>query len=175
MKIEIKSLETTVAEMKEKFEKAVGVVIADYRGLNVSEVTVLRKKLRESNVEYRVVKNTLSSLAAKEAKIEGLDPLLEGPTAYAFGFDDPVAPAKILAEFAKSHKNLELKGGLLNGEVISIDKVKALAELPGKDELLAKLMGSMNAPVTNFARLLGAPIRNFAYALEALRASRAEA
>lgn len=167
--------EATVSEMKEKFSKAVGVVLADYRGLNVGEVTALRKKLRESNVEYRVVKNTLSALAAKEAKIDGLDPMLEGPTAYAFGYEDPVAPAKILAEFAKSHKNLELKGGLLNGEVISLDKVKALADLPGKNELLARVIGSMNAPVTNFARLLGAPIRNLGYALEALRASRAEA
>lgn len=167
--------EATVSEMKEKFSRAAGVVLADYRGLNVGEVTVLRKKLRESNVEYRVVKNTLSALAAKEAKIDGMDSMLEGPTAYAFGYEDPVAPAKILAEFAKTHKNLELKGGLLNGEVLSLDKVKALADLPGREELLARAIGSMSAPMTNFARLLGAPIRNLGYALEALRASRAEA
>ena len=167
--------EATVSEMREKFTRAVGVVLADYRGLNVGEVTDLRKKLRDSNVEYRVVKNTLSALAAKEAKIEGMDSMLEGPTAYAFGYQDPVAPAKILAEFAKTHKNLELKGGLLNGEVISLEKVKALADLPGREELLARVVGSMSAPMTSFARVLSAPIRNLGYALEALRASRAEA
>lgn len=167
--------EAVVEEMRGKFSKAAAVVLADYRGLNVGEVTELRKKLRESGVEYRVVKNTLSAMAAKSADISGLDPFLEGPTAFAFGYKDPVAAAKVLHEFAKNHKNLKIKGGLLNGEVIAAAKVKALADLPSREELLARVVGSMAAPMTTFARLLGAPVRNLGYAFEGLRKARTEA
>lgn len=167
--------EAVVEEMQSKLTKAVTVVLADYRGLNVGEVTELRKKLRDNGVEYRVVKNTLSSMAAKKANINGLDQFLTGPTALAFGYNDPVAVAKVLSEFAKTHKSLEIKGGLLNGEVIAASKVKALAALPSREELLARVAGSMAAPMTTFARLLGAPVRNLGYAIEGLRKARAEA
>lgn len=167
--------EAVVAEVQGKFARAAGVVFADYRGLNVAEVTELRKKLRESGVEYRVVKNTLSSLAARQAEISGLDAILSGPTALAFGYQDPVAPAKVLAEFAKTHKNLEIKGGLLNGAVIGSNAVEALAELPSREQLLSRALGSMTSPMVTFARLLNAPVQNLAYAVEALRKSRTEA
>lgn len=161
--------EATVNEVLQKLQKSQSVVLADYRGLNVQEVTELRKKLREAGVEYRVIKNTLTSRAAKEAKIEGLDQYLSGPTALAFGYQDPVSPAKILAAFAKDHKNLELKGGILEGKVIPNTAVKALADLPSREALLTQIAGLFQAPMRGLVTVLSGPLRNCAYALEAVR------
>jgi large subunit ribosomal protein L10 len=151
------------------------VILADYRGLNVMEVTELRKKLREAGVEYRVVKNTLTSRAAKAANIDGLDQFLSGPTALAFGIDDVVAPAKILADFAKDHKKLELKGGVLEGKVIDLDAVKQLANLPSREVLLGQLAGMLQAPMRGLVTVLSGPLRNLTYAVEAVRKQKAEA
>lgn len=161
--------EAVVAEVVEKLGASQGVVLTDYRGLNVAEVTELRSKLREAGVEFKVLKNTLTRRAANEVGIEGLDPYLEGPTAIAFGVNDPVSPAKILAEFAKAHKNLEIKAGILEGKVIDIEGVKALADLPSREELLAKALAGMQSPLYGFAGVLQANLRNLVYVLNAIK------
>lgn len=148
--------EAKVQEIKSKLEKAQAVILADYQGLNVEEDTELRKKLREAGVEYKVYKNTLAILALKEIGIEGLDEFLKGPVSMAISYDDPTAPARVLNDFAKDHKKLELKAGLVQGEVYDLDKVKKLAAIPSKEVLLAKLLGSFKAPLSNLAYLLNA-------------------
>ena len=161
-----------VEAIKESLKNAQGSVLTDYRGLTVSEMNELRKKLREADVEFRVVKNTLTWRAAQQLDLENLQPYLEGPTAIAFGHTDPVAPAKIISEFAKSHKALEIKAGILEGKVIPLEKVKALADLPSKEQLLGQVASAMQAPISGLVNVLQAPIRNLAYAVDALRAQR---
>lgn len=148
--------EVKVAEIREKMEKAQAIVLAKYQGLTVEEDTMLRKKLREEGVEYKVYKNTLSILAAKELGHEGIVEYLEGPISIAFGYDDPTAPARVLNDFAKGVKKLELKAAVVQGEVYDADKVKQLAAIPPKEVLLAKLLGSFKAPLSNLAYLLNA-------------------
>lgn len=145
-----------VEEIKEKLQKSQSVILASYQGLTVEEDTQLRKSLREAGVEYKVYKNTLVILAAKELGIEGLDEHLQGPISIAIGYDDVTAPARILNDFAKTHKKLELKAGLVQGEIYDADKVKQLANIPSKDILIAKLLGSIKSPLSNFAYLLSA-------------------
>ena len=163
-----------VNEVYEKLTKAQSVVLVDFRGLTVQEATELRKKLREAGVELRVTKNTLTRLAAEKADLKDLHAYLEGPTALAFGYEDPVSPAKILSDFAKDHKKLELKGGVLEGKVIDQAMVAALAELPTRDVLLGQLVGLMQAPIRNLAYVLSAPIRNTVYVLDAVRQKKGE-
>jgi len=166
--------EAIVNEVYEKLTKSQSVVLVDFRGLTVGEATELRKKLREAGVELRVLKNTLTRFAAEKANLGDLNAYLQGPTAIAFGYDDPVSPAKILSEFAKVHKKLEVKGGVLEGNVIDQAMVTALAELPSREVLLGQLAGLMQAPLRNFANVLSAPIRNTVYVLEAVRQKKAE-
>ena len=148
--------EAKVLEIKEKLEKAQGIVLAKYQGLTVEEDTELRKKLRDAGIEYKVYKNTLTTLAAKELGIDGLVTHLEGPTSIAFGFEDATAPARVLNEFAQTHKKLELKAAVVEGNVYDAAGVKALASIPSRDVLIAKLLGSFKAPLSNFAYLLSA-------------------
>ncbi|MDD6484562.1 MAG: 50S ribosomal protein L10 [Clostridiales bacterium] len=143
-----------VAEVAEVLKTAQTGILVDYRGLNVEEDTNLRNKLREAGVKYFVVKNTLLNRAAKEVSLEGLDEALHGPTALAVSSEDAVAPAKVLADFAKSNDKLEIKAGFMDGAVISLDEVKKLAATPNMDTLIAKIMGSLNAPVSNLVRLM---------------------
>ena len=149
-----------VAQMVEKLQKAQSGVFVDYRGLTVSEDTDLRNKLRAAGVEYKVIKNTLTRFAAKEVGYDELDPILNGPTSLAVSYDDPIAPAKVIAEFAKGNEKLEIKSGFLDGKVISLDEIKTLANTPSKDVLIAKLMGSLNSPVSSLARVLQAIVDN---------------
>ncbi len=165
--------EALVSEVQEKLSKATSVVLADYRGLNVQEVTELRKKLREAGIEYKVFKNTLTSRAAKAANIADLDQYLAGPTAFAFSYTDPVVPAKLLADFAKDHKKMELKGGILEGKVISLDMVKQLASLPSREVLLGQTAGVLQAPLRGLVTVLSGPMRNLANVLEAVRKQKA--
>ena len=158
-----------VAELKDLLSSSKRAVLVDYCGLTVAEDTELRSKMREAGVKYMVAKNTFIRIAAKEAGIEGLDAYLEHNTAVAFSAEDPVAPAKILNDFSKDHKALEIKAGILDGKVIALDEVKALAELPSREELLAKLVGSMQAPISGLVNVLQGTIRNFVYTLEAVR------
>lgn len=158
-----------VEEIKDKFSRAQSVIVIDYRGLTVEEVTALRNKMREAGVEYKVLKNTMMSRALHELGINDLDAILEGPSAVAFGYDDAVAPAKILVEGAKKNNKIEIKGGLLEGKGMDMAQIKYLAELPSKEVLIAKLLGSMNAPVTNFVGVLAAVPRSFVCALNAIK------
>lgn len=164
----IDAKKVVVEEIKGKLQNAKGVVLADYRGLNVAEVTKLRTKLREAGVEYKVLKNTMTRIAAHDLGINGLDPFLEGPTAIAFG-TDPVAPAKVISEFAKTNKNLEIKAGLLEGKVIDFEGVKALADLPSREVLLAQIAAGMQAPLVGMVNVLQGPLRKAVYALDAIR------
>ena len=148
--------EAKVAEIKEKLEKAQAVVLAKYQRLTVEEDTLLRKNLREAGIEYKVYKNTLVTLAVKELGIEGFDEYLEGPVSIAFGYDDVTAPARILNDFAKDHKALELKAGIVDGELYDAAKIQQLATIPSKEVLIAKLLGSFKAPLSNLAYLLNA-------------------
>ena len=148
--------EAKVAEIREKLEKAQAIVLADYQGLTVEEDTALRKTLREAGVEYKVYKNNLVTLAAKELGIEGLDSYLEGPVSIAFGYEDATAPARVLNNFAKDHKKLELKAGIVDGIVYDKAGVEKLATIPSKEVLIAKLLGSFKAPLSNLAYLLNA-------------------
>lgn len=145
-----------VQEIKEKLEKAEAVVLSSYQGLNVEEDTELRKKLREAGVEYKVYKNTLVTLAAKELGIDGIVNYLEGPISIAISYDDATAPARILNDFAKTHKKLELKAGIVQGTVYDQAKVQELATIPPKEVLIAKLLGSLKAPMSNLVYLLNA-------------------
>lgn len=166
------SLETkkqVVVEMVERFSGAKSVIITDYRGLNVAEVTELRRKLREAGVDYKVVKNTLLKIAAKEAGIEGAEECFQGPTAVAFGLNDAVSPAQVLSKFAKDHKNLEIRGGILEGRIIGFDQVKALADLPPREVLLGQVASVFQAPIVGLVNVLQGPIRKLGYALEEVR------
>ena len=155
--------------IKEKMSAAHSFVLLDYRGLTVAEVTELRKSCREQGVEYVVIKNTMLHLAAKDLNIEGLDPHLVGPTAVASGMEDAVAPAKVLVDFIKKTKKTELKCGIVDGQYLDVAGIQALAELPPKEVLIAKIMGSLNAPITNFVGVLSATLRSVVYALDAVR------
>lgn len=148
--------EAKVVEIKEKLEKAQSVVLASYQGLTVEEDTTLRKSLREAGVEYKVYKNSLVTLAAKELGIEGVEEYLEGPVSIAFGYEDATAPARILFDFAKSHKKLELKAGIVDSVIYNKEQVEKLATIPSKEVLIAKLLGSFKAPLSNVAYLLNA-------------------
>lgn len=150
--------EAKVLEIKEKLEKAEAIIVAKYQGLTVEEDTLLRKELREAGVEYKVYKNTLATRAVKDLGYEGFDQYLEGPVALALGYDDPTAPARVLNDFAKTHKALELKAGLVQGALFDEAKIKELASIPSKEVLIAKLLGSFKAPISNFAYLLNAII-----------------
>ena len=148
--------EAKVLEIKEKMEKAQGLVLAKYQGLTVEEDTELRKNLRNAGIEYKVYKNTLTTLAAKELGYDGVVGMLQGPLSIAFGYEDPTVPAKILNDFAKTHKKMELIGGIVQGEVFDEAKIKQLATIPSRDVLIAKLLGSFKAPLSNLAYMLNA-------------------
>ncbi|WP_114091602.1 50S ribosomal protein L10 [Clostridioides difficile] len=153
--IEIKS--EVVSEIVEKLQKSSAAVVVDYKGLTVEEVTELRKQIREAGVDYKVYKNTLVRRAAKEVGIEQFnDELLVGTNAIAFGYDDPVAPARILKGFMDSHPKMKLKMGIVEGAFYDESKIVEMANIPSREVLIAKLLGSLKAPVSNFAYLIDA-------------------
>jgi large subunit ribosomal protein L10 len=147
----IAAKEKVVLEVVEKFKKSPCTIIVDYRGLNVFEITELRKNLREAGIEFSVLKNTLARRATAKLELGALDEYLTGPTAIAFGNTDVIAPAKILASFAKKNDKLNIKAGVMEGQVILYDQIKALAELPSREGLLSMLLSVLQAPVRNFA------------------------
>ena len=163
-----------VAEVREKFQSSEAVVLTEYRGLNVTDLAVLRNAMRDAGGEYKVYKNSLVRFAAKELDLE-IEELLVGPTAIAFtgtrpdGKDgDPVSVAKALANFSKDNENLVIKGGMLDGKLLTTDEIVALSKIAPREELLAKLAGGMAAPMQQMAGLLKAVPQKFAYALSAL-------
>lgn len=157
-----------VADVVEKMKRSQSAIVLDYRGLTVSEVSELRSKFREEGVEYKVIKNNMLKRAADELGIEGVEDFFKGPTAVAFGYEDPVAPAKILCKFVKDAKKTEIKGGILDGKAMDVSGIESLSKLPSKEELIAKMLGSMNAPITNFALAMQAIPRGLACALNAV-------
>ncbi|EDL62548.1 50S ribosomal protein L10 [Bacillus sp. SG-1] len=140
-----------VDEISDKLKNSVSTIIVDYRGLDVSEVTELRKQLREAGIDFKVYKNTMTRRAAEAAGFEGLNEVLTGPNAIAFSTEEVVAPAKILNNFAKEHEALEIKAGIIEGTVTSVEEVKAIAELPNREGLLSMLLSVLQAPMRNFA------------------------
>ncbi len=146
-----------VAELAEKMKNASSGVLVDYKGINVADDTKLRADMRKNNVDYSVIKNTLIRFAAKEAGIEGLDGVLEGTTALAISADDVIAPAKVVAEYAKKDENIfNIKAGFIDGKVVSVEEIMALANLPGKEVLLGRLVGSLQGPIFGLALVLKA-------------------
>lgn len=164
-----------IDEISEKIKAAKAMVFADYRGLTVEQDTELRSALRKAGVEYKVVKNTLTRIAVNENGLEGLDEILNGPTAMAVSDSDPVAPAKVLSEYAKKFDKLEIKAGVVEGKVIDLNGVKALAELPPREVLIAQVLGTLNAPITGFVTVLNGNIRGLAVALNAIAEQKANA
>ena len=148
---------------KEKFEKSKLVILADYRGINVSDVTKMRADLRKSGTEYKVAKNSVLKFAAKDANLAELESLLEGPTAIAFSYEDYVDPAKVIYDYAKKSDFYKIKGGVMDGKVISVEEVERLAKLPSREMLLTQL-----------ATVLLANIRNFAVVLDQVRKQKEE-
>ncbi len=140
-----------VSEIAAKLRESKTTVVVDYRGLNVAQVTELRKQLREANIEFKVYKNTMTRRATAETELTELDQVLVGPTAIAFSNDDVIAPAKILNEFAKKNDALEIKAGVIEGRYATLEEVKALAELPSREGLLSMLLSVLQAPMRNFA------------------------
>ena len=149
-----------VAQLVETLKSAQAGVLVDYRGITVEQDTQLRAKLREAGVEYKVVKNTLTRFAAKEVGFEELDEQLNGPTALAISTTDAVAPAKVISDFAKEVEAIQIKAGFVDGKVISLDEVKTLASTPSREVLIAKIMGSLNAPISKLVRTLQALVDN---------------
>jgi large subunit ribosomal protein L10 len=156
-----------VDEVKERFSTSQATLLTEYRGLNVAQMATLRRSLREAGGTYKIYKNTLVRFAARDLGLE-LDELLTGPTALAFVDGDPVTVAKALRDFARTNEHLVVKGGVLGEALLSADEARALADIAPREELLARLAGAMAAPMQQFAGLLQALPRNFAYGLQAL-------
>lgn len=169
----LKEKQQIVKELTDKIKSSKTMVFADYRGLTVEQDTELRNALRKAGVDYKVVKNTLTRFAAKENGLEGLDPFLNGPTAMAAHDTDPVAPAKILAEYAKKYEKLELKVGVVEGKIIDVDGIKSLAELPSREVLIAQVLRGFNAPISGFVNVLNGNIRGLVVALNAIAEQKA--
>ena len=151
-KVELK--QPIVQEIAENIEGAQSVVVVDYRGLTVAQDTQLRKELREAGVTYKVYKNTLMNLAFKGTDCESLTPVLEGPSAIAISKTDATAPARILAKFAKNAEALEIKAGIVEGAFYDAEGMKAISAIPSREELLSRLLGSLQSPIANFARVI---------------------
>ncbi|AZB41243.1 50S ribosomal protein L10 [Bacillus sp. FJAT-42376] len=147
----IESKKQIVEEITTKFRESKSTIVVDYRGLTVAQVTELRKSLREAGVEFKVYKNTMTRRAVEAAELTGLNDALTGPNAIAFSTEDVVAPAKVLNEFAKKNEALEIKAGVIEGNIASVEEIKALADLPSREGLLSMLLSVLQAPIRNFA------------------------
>ena len=157
-----------VDEFLQKVKASKSAVVTGYSGLTVEEVTELRAQLFHAKVEYHVVKNNLARLAFNKANITVLDDMLTGPTAIALAMEDAVAPARILTKFAKTHEKLSVKGGWLDGRLATLQDIKAVANLPSREVLIAKALGSMKSPISGIVQVLAGPQRKLVYALSAI-------
>ena len=164
----------TVEEIKGKLDSAQVAILTEFQGLNVAEITELRKLFREADVDYKVYKNTLTSLAASQLGVAGVDEYLVGTTALAISQDDPVAPAKIIKDFAAKHQDLKVKAGILNKKVITSDDVVALAGIPPREVLIGMALGGMLAPISGLLRVLQGPIQSLAFVLKNLADQKSE-
>ncbi len=157
----------TVSQLNDRFARAPLTVVTEYRGLNVAQLSDLRRKLRAVDGEYLVSKNTLAAIAIRESQSTALAPLLIGPVALAFGFTDAVAVAKVVKDFARENDKLLIRGGVLDGAALDAKQVERLATMPSRDELRAQLLRLLNTPATNFVRLLKAPAQQLVQVLYA--------
>lgn len=164
-----KAKEEFVEEIARELEQTDMIIVADYRGLNVSSVTDLRRRLKAEQCHYRVVKNTLTKLACRKIGLEKLEPYFEGPTAIAYTAADPVGAARVILEFSREHEALSLKGGLLSGQLLAPAQIKELGEIPPREVLLARVCGGFQAPMAGLANVLQGNIRKLVYALDAVR------
>jgi len=167
--------ERLVAELHDKLQRATATVLTDFQGLTVAEVTELRDVLAAQHVEYRVVKNTLMRLAGDQTGASVLEPYLKGTCAVAIGFDDPTIPARLLKGFIKNNAKLKIKAGALGTRLLSPDQVEALAEMPSREVLLAKLLGTLNAVPTGLVTVLSGVPRAFVGVLAAIQREREQA
>jgi large subunit ribosomal protein L10 len=158
-----------VAALREKFEAAKVVIVTDYKGLDVAQMNDLRRKLREAEVEYQVVKNTLLTRASQDTDVAQLVDTFKGPSAIALAFDDPVAPAKVLMQFSKENDKLEIKAGVMNGKLLDVAAIGALSKLPSREELLAQVLGTLNAVPQGLVRALADAPRRLVNVLNAVR------
>jgi large subunit ribosomal protein L10 len=164
-----------VNDLKKKFEKSVYVLLADYKGLNVAKINELRRKLKETGTEFKVVKNTLLLRAAENTEVEKIRDHFTGPSAVILNWEDPVEPSKVITGFTKENTQLAIKTGVLRGNVIDASGVKAIAELPPREVLLAQVLSTMNAVPTGFVRALNDVIARFLNVLNALKEQKPEA
>jgi large subunit ribosomal protein L10 len=167
--LKLEAKQQIAEDLHDKFAKSAITVLTDYKGLDVAAINDLRRKLRESNIEYQVVKNTLLVRAAEETEVALIKDHFKGPSAVAISYDDPVAPAKVLTQFAKDNGKLEIKVGVLNGKVLDAQAIKALALLPSREVMLAKFLGTLNAVPTSFVRVLAEIPRSLLNVLTAIK------
>ncbi len=167
--MKINEKEMLVNELHERLSRSKVAILTDYKGLDVTSLTNLRRELREADIEYQVVKNTLLKKASKDTDIALMEDFFKGPTAIALSFDDPVAPAKILSKFAKDNEKLEIKIGVLDGKLLEIKDIEALSSLPSKDALLGQLLSVMNGVPTSFVRVLNEVPRSMLNVLQAIK------
>lgn len=167
MKLEEKQQITK--DLHDRFARSAIIVVTDYQGLDVASISDLRRKLRESNIEYQVVKNTLLVRAAEGTEVALIKDHFKGPSAVAISYDDPVAPAKVLSQFAKDNNKLEIKVGILNGKVLDNQAIKALATLPSREVLLAQFLSALNAVPTSIVRVLAEIPRGLVNVLTAIK------
>lgn len=158
--------EAEVEELKDKFERAEGVVLSNYRGISANDMVELRESFTKEGIEYRVVKNTLASIAAEEAGLEGLPELLDGPIAVAVGYDDPVLPFKITTDTAEKYDDFSAKGGVIEGDMVAPDEIEAISKLSSKEELLANLAAGLKSPMRKLAFVLKAKVKDLTVALD---------
>jgi len=163
--------EKSLNELRKLFKEARVAVMTDFRGLNVAATTRLRRRVSAAGGKFKVAKNTLSAIAAREAGIEGLDTYLSGPVGLVFGLADPAAPAKVLVEFIREFKTFEIKGGVIEGTVVDAQVIRELAELPPREVLLARVLGGMQGPMYGLVNVLQGTIRSLVYVLDAARAA----
>lgn len=164
-----------VGILTEKIKKSKAIILVDYKGMGGSEETKLRKLMRDSKVEYLVAKNRLFKIALKDAGVEAVfDDVLEGTTSFVLGFEDPVTPAKLAYEYSKGKKFFTIKAGVLEGKRLDVKGVETLATLPSKEVLISKMLGSMQAPISGFVRVLNGTLASLVYTLEAIKNKKAE-
>ena len=166
--------EEKVKEIKQDLEKAKAIVLTDYRGLAVAEINKLRRMLKEEGVQYKVVKNTLTRLAIRELDLGDLEQYLQGPTAVAYGYDDPVVPIKLLVKFAKGNEYLKIKGGVLEENILNEKELRQVAGLPSKEVLLSKSLACFQAPLVGMLNVLQGNLRNLVYVLNAIKTNKEE-
>ncbi len=159
--------ERVVAELVERLRTSDTMIVADYRGLGVGDLQGLRGNLRPVGAEFRIAKNTLTTIAAGRAGIEGMDSLLEGPTALVLAYDDPVQASKIVTDFVRTSRVLTVRGGVMGNRLVSPPDIDALATLPPREELLARLVGMLASPLARVVGVLGGPVRSLPYVLNA--------